>query len=169
MLREFVQWGAQPENLFGIEVRNKPVEMAKKLCPNLHIYCGSATELPWESLLFDIVCLHTVFTSILDQQMKHEIVKQVNRVLRDGGAVFWYDFIFNNPKNPNVRGIKAGEIRQLFGSYDIHLRKITLAPPIARLIPASLLPVLYPLLSVVPILRTHYLGLLIKTKQTATF
>jgi hypothetical protein len=57
---------------------------------------------------------------------------------------------------------KAGEIRSLFSGLEIHLHRITLAPPIARRIPESLLPLLYPLLATLPILRTHYLGLFIK-------
>ena len=36
----------------------------------------------------------------------------------------------DNPRNPNVRGIRADEIRALFPRCDISLRRVTLAPPI---------------------------------------
>jgi SAM-dependent methyltransferase len=166
MLRQFVQWGASPEKIVGIELRREPVQLALKLSPNLDIRSGSADQLPWREDFFDLVCQHTVFTSILDFTLKQKIASEINRVLRPGGAVLWYDFTYDNPQNPNVRGIKAGEIRSLFPGYTMYLGRITLAPPIARRIPESLLPVFYPLLSAIPLIRTHYLGLLTSPKST---
>ena len=162
MLRQFLQWGAAPANLAGIDLRSQAVTHAKQLNPDLDIRCGSATELPWADESFDLVCFHTVFTSILDLSMKEKIAKEVERVLRLGGAVLWYDFMYNNPNNPDVRGITAKEIHKLFAGFDIHLQRITLAPPIARRLPDWGLPVLYPLLSLIPLLRTHYLGFFVK-------
>lgn len=162
MLRQFLQWGAAPERLAGIELRPEPVQRARHLNPNLDVRCGSATDLPWPETSFDLVCQHTVFTSILDSAMKQQIAAEMSRVLRPRGAVLWYDFMYSNPRNPDVRGVKADEIRSLFPGFGIHLRRITLAPPIARRLPESLLPVFYPLLASIPLLRTHYLGLLIK-------
>jgi SAM-dependent methyltransferase len=153
-----------PENLSGIELRPEPVDKARQLNPFLDILCGSAVDLPWSDDAFHLVCQHTVFTSILDTHMKAQVASEMDRVLRPGGAILWYDFMYDNPGNPDVRGIKAAEIRALFPHFDIRLRRITLAPPIARRLPERLLPVVYPLLSAIPILRTHYLGLLHKPK-----
>jgi SAM-dependent methyltransferase len=162
MLRQFMQWGAIPEHLAGIELRREPVEHALLLNPNVDVRCGSAVGLPWLDALFDLVCLHTVFTSILNSAMKCRIAAEINRVLRDGGAVLWYDFMYDNLRNPDVRGVKAKEIQTLFSGFEIHLKRITLAPPIERCLPKRLLPVLYPMLSAIPLLHTSYLGLLIK-------
>jgi SAM-dependent methyltransferase len=162
LLRQFLQWGAEPENLAGIELRPEPVDYARSLNPQLNFRCGSADELPWPDASFNLVCLHTVFTSILDLNLKLRIASEIYRVLKPAGAILWYDFIYNNPRNPDVRGIGRREIGDLFPTLEINLQKITLAPPIARRIPEKLLPVLYPLLAMIPWLRTHYLGLLIK-------
>src|SRR6267378_897080 len=32
-LRQFVQWGARPENLFGIDLLQERIEQGRKLCP----------------------------------------------------------------------------------------------------------------------------------------
>ncbi|MBN1681628.1 MAG: class I SAM-dependent methyltransferase [Anaerolineae bacterium] len=162
MLRQFLQWRAQPGNLHGIDLRPGPVNAARRLCPNLDIRCGSAVDLPWPDASFDLVCQHTVFTSILSPDMKRQIAAEMARVLRPGGAVLWYDFMYNNPRNPNVRGVKQREIRALFPGFDGRLQRVTLAPLIARHIPESWLPLLYPVLAVFPPLRTHYLGLFVK-------
>ena len=163
MLRQFMQWGAAPEDLAGIELRPEPVEYACHLNPNLDIRCGSAMALPWPDASFDLVCQHTVFTSILDTAMRRQVAAEMSRVLRRGGAVLWYDFMYDNPRNPDVRGVSAKEIRALFPGFEINLHRITLAPPIARRLPDRFLPILYPLLSAILLLRTHYLGLLIKS------
>lgn len=162
MLRQFVQWGATPENLAGIDLRPEPVDYARRLNPELDVRCGSATELSWLEASFDLVCQHTVFTSILDPTMKQQVAAEMNRVVRRRGAVLWYDFFYNNPRNPDVRGVDAKEIRALFPNFEMDLHRITLASPITRRLPEGLLPVLYPLLSAIPLLRTHYLGLLVK-------
>jgi SAM-dependent methyltransferase len=162
LLRQFLQWGAQPKNLAGIELRPDAATLAQHLSPNLDIRCGSATELPWSNNDFNLIGLHTVFTSIFDLKMKQQIVGEISRVLRPGGAVLWYDFMYNNPRNRDVRGVRCREIAQLFPNFRLKLHRITLAPPIARRIPASWLAVLYPALAAFPFLRTHYLGLLIK-------
>ncbi len=100
MLRQFLGWGVSPGNLAGIELCPEPVGYARRLHPNLDIRCGSATSLPWPDASFDLVCQHTVFTSILDPLMKEAIAEEIGRVLCSGGAVLWYDFMYNNPPQP---------------------------------------------------------------------
>jgi len=162
MLRQWLQWGANPEHLAGIDLRTDALERARTLNPNLDVRLGSAGALPWEDESFDLVSQLTVFTSILDVTMKRRVAAEMSRVLRSGGAVLWYDFAYNNPRNPDVRGIGAREIAELFPGFSNRIQRVTLAPPLARRIPVPLLPVCYPLASALPFLRTHYLGLLRK-------
>jgi SAM-dependent methyltransferase len=159
-LRQFLQWGAKPERLAGIELRPEAVAKAAYLNPNLEVRCGAAEELPWPDASFDLVCQHTLFTSVLNRTTRQRIAAEMRRVLKPGGAVLWYDFFYNVPWNPDVRGITRGEIASLFPGFGLRLWRVTLAPFIARRLPEPLLPVLYPLLAAVWPLRTHYLGLL---------
>jgi SAM-dependent methyltransferase len=165
MLRQFLQWGALPENLAGIDLRQEQIAHARHYNPNIDTRCGSAVDLPWPDHSFELACLNTVFTSIMDVEMKRRIVAELVRVLQEGGAVLWYDFMYNNPWNPDVKGVKSAEINMLFSGFDIHLHRITLAPPLGRVLPSNLLPILYPLLAAIPWLRSHYLGLLFKPKH----
>jgi len=162
LLRQFMHWGGQPENLCGIELREEALQIACKLSPHLDIRCGNAASLPWPKETFDLVVQSTVITSILDKETRRRVANEMIRVLKPEGAILWYDFMRDNLWNPDVRGVKKAEIQALFPGSAIHLRAITLAPPIARRIPQSLLPMFYPLLSSIPFLRTHYLGLFIK-------
>ena len=93
--------------------------------------------------------------------MKDRIAIEMLRVLKPGGFVIWYDFFVDNPRNPDVRGVRKSEIHRLFPGCQIDLRQITLAPPIGRLV-ARYSPLVYMLLSRTKILCTHYLGLIKK-------
>ena len=86
------------------------------------------------------------------------------RVLKQDGLIVWYDFHTNNPWNPDVRGVKKPEIVELFWGCTISLRRLTLAPPIARLVaPYSWLAC--ELLQAIPCFRTHYLGAIRKRES----
>jgi ubiquinone/menaquinone biosynthesis C-methylase UbiE len=160
-LREFIKYGARPKNLFGIDLLEDRIEVARNLIPNIDFRCGDASILPYDDHFFDIVMQFTVFTSILDSEMKKRIASEMLRVLKAGGTIIWYDYHVNNPKNPDVRGVKKKEIFKLFPNCKIYLKRITLAPPVVRfLIPFSV--ILCELLERIPILCTHYLGMIQK-------
>jgi hypothetical protein len=83
------------------------------------------------------------------------------RVLKPGGAVLWYDFFVDNPRNRDVKGMPEKEIRRLFPAGQLHLRRTTLAPPLARrLVPLSW--TLAALLEGARVLNTHYAALIEK-------
>lgn len=156
VLQRFVDYGALPEDLFGIDLLPDRIEQAQKLNPGINFKCGDAQKLPYRDESFDIVLQFTVFTSVLDEQMKGNIAREMLRVLKRDGIILWYDYHVNNPKNPDVKGVKKKEIKQLFPNCSFHFRRITLAPPLVRVIaPYSLL--LCYLLEKIPLLCTHYL------------
>ena len=160
-LVDFVNWGAAPNNLYGVDLDPERLQVAKERVPGADLRVANATHLPWGQDFFDIVLQSTVFTSILDQQMKQAVAAEMLRVLKPGGLILWYDFRYDNPRNPNVRGVRSGEIRSLFPNCPIRLTRVTLAPPIARLVvPISWILAL--LLEKLSFLRTHYLGVVRK-------
>ena len=159
-LREFIKWGARPENIIGVELIPEHVAEAKRLCPSgIKIECGSAAKLPFSDETFDLILQSTVFTSILDSEMKQRVATEMIRVLKKEGVILWYDYHVNNPWNPDVRGVKKREIHRLFDGCRIDLQRITLAPPLVRLLaPYSWLASYC--LAKIPLLCTHYLGLI---------
>ena len=164
-LRQMIEYGADPELLTGIDLLDENVKRAHRLSPNLQIICGSASRLPFPDASFDLVLQFTLFTSILNDEVKRSIAAEMTRVLTPGGRILWYDFSFNNPKNPDVRGIGKREIRALFPGLEMKTKRVTLAPPLGRIVaPFSI--VLYYLLSRVRPLCTHLLCLLQKVEIT---
>jgi SAM-dependent methyltransferase len=156
-------WGARPANLAGIDLLDSRLARAvarfggsdRPGAPDLRL--GDASTLPWPDETFDIVHQATVFTSMMAIEMKRAVAREIVRVLKPGGVLIWYDFLFDNPRNAQVRGIRAREIRLLFPGCDVRLNKITLAPPIARrLVPITWIGAL--VLESLSIFNTHYLA-----------
>jgi ubiquinone/menaquinone biosynthesis C-methylase UbiE len=160
-LLEFVQWGADPTGLCGIDLSAERIERARRRIPQADLHVGGASKLPWPDESFDLVSQFTVFTSILDPALKRAVAAEMLRVLKPGGAILWFDFRVNNPANQHVRGVPAREIRSLFAGCEIELASALLAPPLGRLIAGWSWP-LAELLYALPFLRTHYAGLIRK-------
>jgi ubiquinone/menaquinone biosynthesis C-methylase UbiE len=168
-LLQFETWGARAEDLAGIELIQSRLQRATaRFAAPTHgngpqLRLGDASALPWPASTFDVAHQSTVFTSILDPRMKQTIAGEIMRVLKPGGVLLWYDFLVDNPANASVRGIGAAEIRSLFPGCDVRLKRITLAPPIARrVVPLTWLGSL--LLERLVVLNTHYLGVIRKTR-----
>jgi ubiquinone/menaquinone biosynthesis C-methylase UbiE len=65
-LLEFLQWGADPAALYGIDLSAEHIEYARRCIPQADLRVGGASELPWPDKSFDLLSQFTVFTSILD-------------------------------------------------------------------------------------------------------
>jgi ubiquinone/menaquinone biosynthesis C-methylase UbiE len=161
-LPDLISWGMRETDLHGIDFNAVRINRAKEILPAADLRIGDAAKLPWDQGTFKFVIASTIFTSILDLNVRHMIADEIVRVLAPGGALLWYDFAFNNPKNPNVRGVSRSEVRNLFPRLVGKIRSVTLAPPLARMIvPRS--RTLATLLETIPFLRTHLLAVLIKS------
>jgi hypothetical protein len=89
------------------------------------------------------------------------------RVLKPDGLIIWYDFSVNNPKNPDVSGVKKREIVALFSGCRLDLRRITLAPPLMRWLARRSWFLTYVASSIRPFC-THYIGAITKQPARAT-
>lgn len=154
-LRRLTDFGADPECCVGIDVFQPGLACARRQNPNIKFIQASAAQLPLASASFDLVFQFTVFTSVLDSQIREAMASEVQRVLRPGGFFVWYDFAYSHRKNPNVRGIGRREVQRLLAGFRLQLQRITLAPPIGRPV-AKISPALYRVLAAIPLLRTHY-------------
>jgi len=158
VLRDMVRYGADPANCSGVDLLKGRIEEAKRISPNMSFSCTNAETLPFDDGTFDIVMSFTVFSSILDRTMREGLAKEMLRVLRPDGMVLYYDYHMDNPRNRDVRGVKKRDIEALFKGCEINLRRVTLAPPLARAL-APISTVVCEMLEAIPLLRTHYLGL----------
>ncbi|PYP95857.1 MAG: SAM-dependent methyltransferase, partial [Gemmatimonadetes bacterium] len=134
-MQRLIAWGAQPDHVAGIDLLRDRVRRAGPRCPrDIGLFCGSAGALPFRSARFDLVLQFQVLTSILDPDLRRCVADEMVRVLAPEGAILWYDFNVPNPRNPDVRPVKAAEIRRLFPKCSMELERVTLAAPVTRIV-----------------------------------
>lgn len=161
-LADLLSWGVRETDLHGIELDSKRATQAQNILPMADLRVGDATKLPWDDETFQLIVVSTVFTSVLNMKIRRLIAAEITRVMKPSGALLWYDFAVNNPRNPHVRKVDRSELARLFPELQLKVRSVTLAPPLARfLAPKSW--ALTTLLSAIPMLRTHLLGVLVKS------
>ena len=131
-LLELLRMGCAPQHLAGIELLPDRYAQARHVLPAaVRLQQGDAllADVP---LAQDVVLVSTVFSSVLDQDFQQRLAAALWQWLRPGGAVLWYDFTYNNPRNPDVRGVPLRREHALFPQGRITARRVTLAPPLAR-------------------------------------
>ncbi len=161
-LLDFLRFGFAPHNLTGLELLAERAAAARaKLPESLRIHRGDAATAPIAPASQDIVFQSVVFSSLLDDDYQQRLATAMWSWLRPGGAVLWYDFVYANPRNPDVRAMPVRRIRELFPAARLRVRRVTLAPPISRAV-CRISPRAYAVFNALPWLRSHVLCWLAK-------
>ncbi len=157
-LLELLRLGFAPAHLTGIELLPERFAVAREALPQaVTLLHGDASVAPIAPGSQDLVLQSTVFSSLLDRVFQQQLADAMWSWLEPGGAVLWYDFAVDNPRNPDVRGVPMKRVRELFPQGRIDAKRVTLAPPLARAA-CALHPALYAWFNLLPWLRTHRLA-----------
>ncbi|OGP74498.1 MAG: hypothetical protein A2Y80_07935 [Deltaproteobacteria bacterium RBG_13_58_19] len=165
-LMDLVTYGAPPENCYGIDLVSYNLELGKRRYPNLNLFLGDGSSLPFGNDTFAMVYAFTLFTSILDPEMKAGVAREIVRVMKPDGVFFWWDFFITPPRSRDPRGVGKAEIMSLFPGCRIKLKRVTLALPLALML-APYAWLLCLMLEKLPFLCTHYLGTIRKIAPAA--
>ncbi len=153
----FKRIGIKPQNIWANELLDARVEALQKEHGDINILPGDALDILIDQK-FDIVFQSMVFSSILDPVFRKLLAEKMLSLLNEDGMIIWYDFIYNNPRNKDVRRVNLKEIQSLFHNTDLSYKKVTLFPLIARRIGRF-----YRLFNTVfPFLRTHMVAIIRK-------
>jgi SAM-dependent methyltransferase len=161
-LARFLRLGLRPELLVGNELLPERLAVARAALPaSLRLLPGDASMIDLPNDSFDVVFQSTVFTSILDDALAERLARRMWELVRPGGAILWYDFTVNNPRNPDVRGVPGDRVAELFPHGAMRSWRVTLAPPLGRAV-APLGSWAYRALASIPFLRTHLIAWIVK-------
>jgi SAM-dependent methyltransferase len=164
-LLEFLRLGFRASNMKGLELLDERVAIANESLPKGMVEQGDALDVPISDNSTDILLLSTVFSSLLDPDYQEKLAGRLWNAVKPGGGILWYDFIYDNPSNPDVRGVPVKRIRELFPHGTMITRRVTLAPPLSRFV-TRLHPSLYNVFNCLPFLRTHVLCWIGKASDT---
>lgn len=159
-LLDLLRLGATPELLCGIELLPQRTAVARASLPQaVALLEGNACDQNVPPASQDAVLAFTLFSSLLAPDFRQHMAKTLWQWVAPGGGVLVYDFVVDNPGNPDVRGVSLAELQTLFPAAQIHSRRLTLAPPIARRLPRWMIS---PSAQLLWPLRTHRLTWAVK-------
>jgi len=161
-LAELVRWGAPPRAIVGVDVLADRLAMARTVS-SAHLVNADARTVPLRHASVRLVVAFTLFSSVLADRYTLAIARELDRILEPGGAVVWYDYRVSDPRNNDTRALRRADIEELFPGFHLDLRAVTLVPQLARRLgPAT--STAYHTLARLPLLRTHYAGLIVKRR-----
>lgn len=164
-LHDLVRLGAEPQRMQGLELLPERAAQARATLPAvLAIHAGDAAGAAIAPGSQQAVLAFTLLSSLLDAPFRTALAQQMWQWVAPGGGVLVYDFVFNNPRNPDVQGVPLAEVRRLFPQARLHSRRVTLAPPVARSLPGGMIA---PCTALLPFLRTHRLTWAVKPALSA--
>jgi len=86
--------GSRPQAVYGIDLGEKAIERAQaKNLPGATFVVGDAHKLPWPDQHFDVIVGRAILHH-LDLEMA---TREILRVLRPGGKVFFVEPLYHNP------------------------------------------------------------------------
>jgi SAM-dependent methyltransferase len=91
LVRSFLDLGAEPGNVVGLEIQPGRLEAARQLSPHLAFTLGNGYDLPFPDQRFDLVTQFVVFSSIGSAGLREHLAREMVRVTAPGGYVFWWD------------------------------------------------------------------------------
>lgn len=118
------------DRVAGVEIDRGRAARAGARAP---VAVADATRLPYRDGSFDLAFAFTVLSAIRDRDGRRFTVEEAMRALRPGGLLVIYDF-WINPLNRRARPLGVRELRDLAGPRSVEIERVTLAPPIVRLL-----------------------------------
>jgi SAM-dependent methyltransferase len=161
-LRLLTEWGSNPAQLVGTEFLEDRLQVARR---------NSANEIRWrlddlnfaEQDSFELVCAHTVFSSILDSGERLALANDMASKVKPGGWLMVFDFRYNNPSNPDVRKVTTSELHRWWSGDEYYYRTGLLAPPLARRMVGTNWTVAEIATGLIPWLRSHFVYMMKKS------
>jgi SAM-dependent methyltransferase len=161
LLRGLIELGVSPSSCTGIDLLPDRIETAiERSHPAMQWHVGGLAALNVDKT-FDLVTAWTVLSSVVDADARRSLIDDMWDRVRPGGWLQIFDFRFNNPRNPDVRRVRACDLGELDPAPTERLRRsLITSPPLARRL-CSVHPRLDSLLSaVVPAVRSHQIHML---------
>jgi len=120
-LRWYLELGADAESIEGVDVSDARFAEARGIHPTLSLRLIDGERLPFEDASFDLVTQWVCFMCIPDEAWRRRMAREILRVLRPGGYLFWWD----KPRaNTDLTDGRAIDPARFFPSLRVERRPI---------------------------------------------
>lgn len=102
-----------PEHISGVELSFSINEAERRLPSCVDLRVGNFCELCLAEK-FDVIMFYTVLSSVLNRDFRFELLRHAYSHLNENGILVVYDFVYDNPRNKNVRRVSLKELGGFF-------------------------------------------------------
>ncbi len=144
-LCRLLNYGLEPERLFGIDIVESRIARGRRRQPALNLTLGDAAAMEYEAASFDLAMESTVFLQITDESIAQGIASEMVRVVKPGGYLMLTDWRYSFGHEGYV-AVSPKRIARLFGVGSrttlVCRTRGALLPPLGRLL-SQYVPALY--------------------------
>lgn len=90
-LRQFLDMGAAPEALVGLDLDEASLTRGRRLSPHLRLESTNGKTIDFPDASFDLVTQHFVFSAMPSAALRKQLAAEMLRVLRPGGLLYSWD------------------------------------------------------------------------------
>jgi len=90
-LRAMLEYDARPGDLVGIDVSDARFPIGLRINPLVTLKKTNGVTLPFCDNSFDLVTQFVCFSNIPTTALRRQVAVEIQRVLKPGGYVFWWD------------------------------------------------------------------------------
>jgi len=120
-LRVIAEIRGNAEGLIGIDLSEERLNYAKKINKNIKWIKADICNLPFEDESFDFVTAFVSLMFLTDNKSLKRGVKELARVLRNGGMSLFYDVLGKRKLSGFTRGFQIKKVKDLFDSTGLKL------------------------------------------------
>lgn len=153
----YMRWGARVDAMVGVDLMHHRLVIARERY-GVASAQASGAQLPFADGSFDVVCQNVVFSSIVDTHLRRSVASEMQRVLRSGGHVLWYDAARTRGRDRHFMPVPWHEVQALFPGVDWHWERLTSDLGVMRRVHAIFGEGALRAFDLTGLLRTHLLG-----------
>jgi ubiquinone/menaquinone biosynthesis C-methylase UbiE len=90
-LRTLVEFDARPEDVVGIDASNVRFDIGRAKNPLVKLVQTDGVSIPFDAEHFDLITQFLCFSNIPTLSLRTHTAKEMARVLKPGGYIFWWD------------------------------------------------------------------------------
>lgn len=93
----------KPKEVIAIDISEKAIEICKNNF-EIKFICESIEQTSFKDKSFDIVVLYYVLNNV-DRKTRMNILKEISRILREGGKIIFQDFSYKDYRKENKKNL----------------------------------------------------------------
>lgn len=123
-LGDLIGLGANCDRLAGVDLMENRIQTAREKLPQINFRVTNGRSLPFDDRSFDLVTQNVVFSSIGSKELRVETAKEMLRVLKPGGYVWWWDM----PRTVSAAGGESLNCAKLFPGMRVRHQQAAYLP-----------------------------------------